>query len=263
MFSLYGRWQPGVNGVIGLANYRGDCSIQRIGGECRLAGGPFKMSTLRRVVTIAATAGLLFGCATAAQQQLQSMAAGTRVAAQSVEGCVAAIYNQPELEPLRRDLPLNVKNASLEQLSNQNSVSEVEIRLILANHPKLQTCRKQFVDQISQTMPTVAPIMVRTSTTEDNYLIDLLQKKLRWGEFLQRVRTALNERDAEIAAEGKRIMAGLQLSHDAELQRRQAAVQAIGQALQEYGRAQQAISAMRVNCTTMEIRPGFSTTNCY
>jgi len=216
-----------------------------------------------RAVTVAATAGLLFGCATAAQRQLQSMAAGTRVAAQSVEGCVAAIYNEPELEPLRRDLPLNVKNASLEQLSNLNTVSEVEIRLILANHPKLQACRQQFVDQLSQTMPTVVPIIVKTSTTEDNYLIELLQKKLRWGEFLQRVRTALNERDGEIAAEGKRIMAGLQQAHGAELERRQAAVQAIGQALQEYGRAQQTIRSMRVHCTTMEIQPGFSTTNCY
>src|SRR5712691_6655071 len=103
-------------------------------------------------------------------------------------------------------------------------------------------------------MPTFAPIVVKLTTTEDNYLIELLQKKLRWGEFLQRVRAALNERDADIAAQGKRMMAGLQQAHGAELERRRAAVQAIGQALQEYGRAQQTIGSMNVNrglhCTT-------------
>jgi len=206
---------------------------------------------------------LLFGCATAAQRQLQGMAAGSRVAAQTFESCVAAIYNQPELEPLRRDLPLNPKNASLEQLSNPNLVSDGEIRLILANHPKLQVCRQQFVDQLSQTMPSVAPILVKMITAEDNYLIGLVQRKLRWGEFLQRVRGAMNEGDAESTAEGGRILAGLQQAHGAELEHRQAAVQALGNALAAYGRAQQTIGRMRVNCTTMEIRPGFSTTDCY
>jgi hypothetical protein len=221
------------------------------------------MKTLMRAAAVVGTAALLSGCATAAQRELQGMAAGTRVAAQSFQACTAAIYNEPQLEPLRRDLPSNIRNASLEQLANTNLVSDAEISLILANHPKLQACRQQLVDQLSQTMPTVVPILVRMTTTEDNYLIVLLQRKLRWGEFLQRVRDAVNQGDGDIAAEGKRIMAGLQQAHEAELERRQAAVQAIGNALAEYGRTQQMIGGMRINCTTMEIRPGFSTTNCY
>jgi hypothetical protein len=209
-----------------------------------------------------AMAALLFGCATAAQRQLQGM---NRAAMQSFQACASAIYNEPELEPLRRDLPSNVRSASLEQLGNSNFVSDAEIKLILANHPKLQASRKQLVEEFSQSMPTVVPILVKMTTTEDNYLIALIQKKVRWGEFLQQVRDAVNQDDSEIVAEGKRIMAGLQQSHEAEIERRQAAVQAIGNALVEYGRTQQMISGMnrRINCTTMEITPGSSTTNCY
>ncbi len=223
------------------------------------------MKTLMPAVAVMGMAALLFGCGTAAQRQLQGMAAGNRAATQSFQACTSAIYNEPELEPLRHDLPLNVRSASLEQLANSNFVSDAEIRLILANHPKLQACRQQLVDQLSQTMPTVVPILVRMTTTEDNYLIELLQRKLRWGEFLRRARDAVNQGDGEIAAEGKGIVTGLQQSHEAELERRRAAVQAIGNALAEYGRTQQMISSMNrsINCTTMEIRPGFSTTNCY
>ena len=221
------------------------------------------MNAIMRAVTVVAMASVLLGCATAAQQQLQGMAAGNRVAMQSYQACAAAIYNQPELEPLRRDLPLG--SPSLEQLANPNLVTDVETRLILANHPKLQVCRQQLISELSQSMPTVVPIFVKTTTTEDNYLIELLQKKLRWGEFLQRVRQAVNERNAAIGAESQRLIAGLQQAHEAELERRQAAVQALGNALAAYGQTQQAIARMNqpVNCTTMTIQPGFSTTNCY
>jgi hypothetical protein len=226
------------------------------------ARGDRIVKTLMRAAAVVGTAAVLVGCATAAQRELQGMAAGSRVAAQSFQTCTAAIYNAPELEPLRRDLPSNIRNASLEQLANSNLASDAEIRLILASHPKLQACRQHLVDQLSQTMPTVVPILVRMTTTEDNYLIALLQRELRWGEFLQRVRDAVNQGDVEITAESKRMMAGLQQAHEAELEQRHAALQAIGNALAEYGRTQQMISGIRINCTTMEIRPGFSTTNC-
>ena len=78
------------------------------------------MNAIMRAATIIGTACLLFGCATAAQRQLQGMAANYRDATQKAQAYVAAIYNQPELEPLRRDLPLNVENASLAQIANTN-----------------------------------------------------------------------------------------------------------------------------------------------
>jgi len=84
------------------------------------------------------------------------MAANYTTAGKEFRGCVEVIYYAPELEPLRRDLPLNVENASLEQLANTSFVSAEQMRLILANHPKYQTCRSKFINQVSQTMPAVA-----------------------------------------------------------------------------------------------------------
>src|SRR5207237_9353093 len=102
-----------------------------------------------------------------------------REPSQKFQGCGVAIYNAPELEPLRRDLPLNPENASLAQLANPNFVSAEETRLILANHPKYQACRQEFIAQVSQTMPTVAQIFLKGATDFDNRTIQLLQKKLR------------------------------------------------------------------------------------
>lgn len=225
------------------------------------------MNNPSRMAAAAMLAALLFGCATAAQRQLQGMVAGNRAAAQDFQACVAAIYNQPDLAPLRRDLPPNVRTASLEQLANQNFASAEEIRLILANHPKLQACRQQLVAQVSQTMPAVAPILVNTTAAEDNYTIELVQRKLRWGEFLRRLREAIGKGDSEIAAEGRSLMAGLQQAHEAELVERQEALaraQASLGALAAAGESFAARARMNqpVNCITMNIRPGFQTTSC-
>ncbi len=54
------------------------------------------MDRLMRIAAVAGMAALLFGCATAAQRQLQGMAAGNRAAGQNFQACTT-IYNQPEL----------------------------------------------------------------------------------------------------------------------------------------------------------------------
>jgi hypothetical protein len=218
------------------------------------------MGAILRAVVLTGIAALLFGCATAAQRQLQGMAANYTTAGKEFQGCVEVIYYAPELEPLRRDLPLNVENASLEQFANTSFVSAEQTRLILANHPKYQTCRSRFINQVSQTMPAVAGIFLKAATAFDNRTVALLQKKLRWGEFLQLARQATLDNRAAVEAEGRHIMANLEQSHEAELARRQAAIQALGNALAEYGRTQQAIANMNrpVRCTTHTIMPGYS-----
>jgi hypothetical protein len=62
----------------------------------------------------------------------------------------------------------------------------------------------------------------------------------------------------------QRLVAGLQQSHEAELERRQAALQSTADAFGRYAQTQQIISSMNrpVNCITTNIRRGFSNTSC-
>jgi hypothetical protein len=170
------------------------------------------VGTLAKLGALAA-AGLLLGCATAAQRQLQTVAVNFRTTAAESEGCIAAIYNSPELEPLRRDLPLNPENATLAQLANQSLVSDEEIRIITTNYPRLQACRQATINRLAQATPTFAPIFAKMFVTNDNNLVFLVQRKLRWGEFLQRLRDATIAARTELSAEGQRMVAGLEAEH--------------------------------------------------
>jgi hypothetical protein len=222
------------------------------------------MKMITRVGIVVGMAVVLLGCATAAQRQIQTMATNTRSASQTFQVCVLTLYNSPEVEPLRANLPPDPNRATLAQLANRNLATDAEIRAILENHPKLQACRQAFLDQISRTTPTFVPIFLATETSTDNEIINLIQKKISWGEFLQRWKALSAQGTAQLLAEDQRIMAGLEASHEAELARRQAAMQAAADALARYGQTQQIINNMNrpVNCITMTIRPGFQNTSC-
>jgi len=77
-------------------------------------------------------------------------------------------------------------------------------------------------------------------TKGEDSLIDLIQKKQSWGAHVRRVRDATIEGTAEVQAEERRIVAGLQQSHEAELAQRQRAAEALSQ----WAQTQQVINAM-------------------
>lgn len=215
---------------------------------------------IKQTVSVLAVAGLIAGCATAAQRQYQTMASNIQSASQKLQACSQAEYNSAEYEPLRKHIPLSINHATLEQLADRNLVSDEEIKVIFETHPKFQSCRQEFLDQISQTAPTMGPIFVITWSKHEISLVDLIQRKQSWGDHLKRVKEAANEGLAQIATENQRIMAGLNQSHEAELSRRQVAADAFRQ----YNQTQQVINSMNrsVNCTSNRV--GNQTfTNCY
>jgi hypothetical protein len=209
----------------------------------------------QRVTSVIAIAALLAGCATAAQRQYQAMASNNQSAVQELQACTKALYDSPEYAPLRRHAPYKVSDATLEQLSDNSLATDDEIKLILALHPQLQSCRKQALDRITQSTPTLVPIMLGVVTKGEDSLIDLIQKKQSWGAHVRRVRDVVVAGAAELQVEGQKIMAGLLQSHEAELAQRQAAAQAMAASFAQYAQTQQIINSMNrpvfTNCSEM------------
>jgi CRISPR/Cas system CMR-associated protein Cmr5 small subunit len=170
---------------------------------------------------------LLSGCTTAAQRQYQSIAADNQSAKQNLQACTLAIYNSASYDLLRKHVPYDVNQLTLQQLSDNSFATPEEIDAILMIHPPLQSCRQEFLSQISQTTPSLVPTVAIMLAKAEDSLVDLIQKKQSWGQHVSRVRNALVEGSAQMQAEGQRIIAGLSQSHEAELARRQAQTQQI------------------------------------
>src|SRR5215467_5258447 len=102
----------------------------------------------KRATSVITIAALLAGCATAAQRQYQGMVSSNRSAVQDLQACAVALYNSSEAAPLRRHAPYKITDLTLEQLSDNSLATDGEIKIILALHPRLQSCRKEALDRI-------------------------------------------------------------------------------------------------------------------
>ena len=202
---------------------------------------------------------VLAGCATGAQRQYQAIATGNKAIAEQAQGCMAGIYAAPEADALRAKWPADARDASLGQLADTALATPAEINSITVLHPRLKACQKAILNGLMTTMPGLVPIMTRQYAALDDGLLALIQRRTTWGEFSKGRRDRAATLLAAAQAEASRVTAGLEQQHEAELQRRQAAAQA----LSEWAQTQQVINAMNrpvnttcfggggmVNCTT-------------
>ena len=200
---------------------------------------------------------LLAGCQTAAQRQFQSMTSGNLALVAQARSCVTEAYNAPEAAVLRPHIPLDVRQVTLAQLSDQSLPTKQEIDAVLAVHPRIQACRQAVLDGLLSTTPSVVPILTKEFAGADDDTIAFVQRKLSWGERVRRARDRVLATQTELQAEEQRITAGLERSHEAELARRQRALDALAQ----WAQTQQVINAMKRPVVTNCSQVG-SFTNC-
>jgi hypothetical protein len=165
--------------------------------------------------------------------------------------CVAEVYNAPEAASLRVHSPIDPREATLTQLSDTSLASQAEINAIAVLHPRLRACQKAILESLSTSTPGVVPILAKAYGEGDDDLIRLIQKKMSWGERTRHSRDRINITMADVQAEGQRIAAGLQVQHESELARRQAALDAMAR----WSQTQQMINAMNrpvmTNCMNL------------
>jgi hypothetical protein len=170
-----------------------------------------------RKTLIACIAGILLaGCQTAAQRQLQSMRAGNLALVEQAKSCTTEAYNAPEAALIRPHVPLNARDVTLSQLSDQSLATPQEADAILAVHPRVQACRNAVLDGLLNTTPSVIPILTKEFAGADDDTIALVQRKISWGDRVRRARDRFISAETALQSEEQHVMAGLERSHEAE-----------------------------------------------
>jgi hypothetical protein len=124
---------------------------------------------------------------------------------------------------------MNLGDATLEQMADSSYATNPEISAIIVVHPEDRACASTFLNQIAQETPSVAPIFSAFLNKSEDATLDLIQKKISWGDFVRRKRDVIPEFQSELAAEYQRIRSGLYQENQAELAQRQAAANAFTQ----------------------------------
>jgi hypothetical protein len=201
--------------------------------------------------------GILAGCQTATQQRASHISTVVKQNTAQVKACVGDAYNSPQAAAIRLRRPIDPADASLEQLNSKDYVSAEEVKALYALHDQIQRCRKASLENLVTVVPTIVPIMSAGYQEGDTALLALINKQMTWGQYLQDQQHAENDIKARMIAEWNRLQGEMQQSYQAEMQRRQAAAQAMANYLQN----QQMINAINkptyTNCSSFG-----NTTNC-
>lgn len=183
----------------------------------------------RNVTALVLAACWLLGCATAAQRQAQQMAVANQQAATEGLACISAVYNNPQYSSLTAHFPFDPRKATIEQLTDRTLFDRSDIPLVSDMHSKSVVCRQQLLDTISRTTPALVPVLVESYAASDRDLLELVQRKISWGERVSRGKANAESMVVKLAAVGQQVAANLNAAHQQELANRQAAMNAAAQ----------------------------------
>lgn len=173
----------------------------------------------------------LASCQTAAQRQVISIRENAQVAKQRAMDCIQKIEANPAYKVLMPHTSLNfVTNPpTLIQLADNNVPTDEEIEAIIAAHNETALCRTQIIEDYMKITPGVIPIVVQSYHASDIITVDLIHRKISWGEANKKRLALVDELRIKLQDAGKQLARELEASHEAELAQRQQALNALSQ----------------------------------
>ena len=182
------------------------------------------------LILVIFTCLLLISCQTMAQRQAASIRKNLADAGQNMMICFHNIEANPAYQGIAKHRPLKGdQSPSLEQLADEGVPNDEDIKAIIALHNENEHCRAQIIQSYWKTVPGLVPIVVQLYHSADLITVDLIQRKITWGEANKRRMTLVDDYKIKVQAWGAQLDRELAASHQAELAQRQAALDAVSQ----------------------------------
>lgn len=189
---------------------------------------------------------LITGCQTAAIKKAMWIRSNMQAMNQRVKACHENVADKPAYQSLFSRLPFPT-NITPMHMADTSKPTKEDVKNIIAFYNEDAQCRKQSIEGLSGIVPSMVPIIVDTYRAYDLVTADLIERKISWGEANKRRADVYSDAMKNMRAEESRVKEELKMSHSAEIANRQAALNAVGNSLQEWGKQQQAQAARMQN----------------
>lgn len=181
---------------------------------------------------------LMAGCATEAQKKMTGISENLDTGMSSAKACINDVQTKPKYNILSRYYPQN-DDFSLEQLTNQSLPTDAEAKLYIQFANEMKSCRRIVLETLNKVSPYVKAEVMSYELQLDKVSIEIAQRKITWGEASRKVKEISVAENNELLRVSSQIESSLNQQHNAELQSRRAAGEALGEALQTSGYALQ------------------------
>ena len=191
---------------------------------------------MKWIVFIAAIA--IAGCATGAQQQMTQNKLTVAETFKKYKACAEPLNENLNYAPLWIHTFKYGTHSNLLQLSDQTKITDADRASFLAWRADITSCRP-IIDGLAAADPAFVSIIRDAQSSADAVRVRLIQRQITWGEANTEIEALDRQSAATLTAEDKRLGSELAAENRAELERRQAAMQAVAQSMQQQQALQQ------------------------
>jgi hypothetical protein len=183
---------------------------------------------------------------------MQQTTVTIRQAQTDLKSCLQAVANKPEYAPLLPHTPdLATGEPSMAQLTDETVPTPDDARLFVARHDEMAPCRRQLLTTLSAVRPDAVPTLANAMTASDQVLVQLVERKITWAEGMRQHQQIMAQARDKLAAADREWFGEMRVENQAELDRRQAAANA----MMQWSLQQQMINAATrpvvTNCNTL------------
>lgn len=174
--------------------------------------------------------GLLLGaCATQAQKRDAEMSQSMRQDGPVLDACIAKMKASPEYAALSGKIRLWGGMPTLAQQTDASLATAEDAALLRSYHQQyLMPCRQISIDMVNKLSASYAPILVDRYAKTDAVYASLVTQKATWGDANKALAAIEADASTRMTAAMAETKAALNASHQAELNRRAQAAQALG-----------------------------------
>jgi hypothetical protein len=149
---------------------------------------------------------LIAACQTAGEIRSQTGAGAVETAAQQVQECRATAARKPEYQMLRTHMPLaSIDQADLGQMADVRLIPPPEIVVLADWSRDIRQRRNEVVAAAARSsLSGYIPIVLADWDRQDRIVVQLVQRKIPWGEAVLRLKASRTALLAGVSEENDR-----------------------------------------------------------
>lgn len=175
---------------------------------------------------------IVAGCQTTAQRQYDLSQTNIQEGNQKLFTCYQKIATNSAYQGIAQHIAL-LRNGKLEptiaQQSDNGVPSDEDVQTIIALHNENAICREQAIENFMKVIPWFIPTLVQSYHAGDLITVDLIQRKITWGDANKRRVAVRDDLMVKKQAAEAQFYRDLNASHYAERSQQLDAINALSQ----------------------------------
>jgi hypothetical protein len=130
----------------------------------------------------------------------QNVAVGQLIAVRNERiACVEQVRSEPDYTPLLPHFSdLRTGKFTMQQLADERTPTPEEGRLMASFVDAASPCITRAIEAMSQIVPAIGPILIRNRSATEGIMVQLVQRKLTWGEAAQQQTQVQDDANAKM-----------------------------------------------------------------